>query len=304
MQGLIVGFGSIGKKHAQILKNLGCNICLVTSQKIKDYVCYSTIENALEKESIDYVIIANQTNLHYQVLMCLIQCHYQGIVLVEKPLFSKVEDLPKNNLESVFVAYNLRFHELLIQAKRMIKNEKLITFSAYVGQYLPAWRKGIDYRQCYSAKQEQGGGVLRDLSHELDYSLWLCGPCLSLAAMGGHFSTLEINSEDTYSIIMQCVLCPVVSLHLNYLDKSVRREVIINTEKNTILIDFIKGTINVDGETQFRHSEDMMHTYFRQHQAVINGDFSSFCNLTEGISVMKVIEAAEKAVATKAWINL
>ncbi|HLB41809.1 MAG TPA: Gfo/Idh/MocA family oxidoreductase [Gammaproteobacteria bacterium] len=304
MQGLIIGFGSIGQRHAQVLKSLGCHVCLVTSQKIKDYICYSTIENALKKESIDYVVIANPTHLHYQALIDLIQCNYQGIVLVEKPLFSKIEYLPQNNFLKILVAYNLRFHELLIQTKKIIKNEKLITFSAYAGQYLPTWRKEADYRHCYSAKQEQGGGVLRDLSHELDYSLWLCGPCLDVTAMGGHFSMLEINSDDAYSIVMKCVSCPIVNLHLNYLDRLIRREITINTQNNTIFIDFIKGIVSIDGAIQYRHSDNMMHTYLRQHQALINKDFDSFCSFTEGLSVVKVIEAAEKASTKKVWMNL
>ncbi len=304
MQGLIIGFGSIGKRHAQVLKSLGCNIFLVTSQKIDDYPCYATIENTLEKESIDYVVIANPTYLHYQTLMSLIQCNYQGVVLVEKPLFSKIEYLPHNNQVKILVAYNLRFHELLIQTKKLIENEKLLTFSAYVGQYLATWRKGIDYHHSYSAKKEQGGGVLRDLSHELDYSLWLCGPCLEITAMGGHLSTLEINSDDIYSIMMKCTSCPIVNIHLNYLDRSTRREIIINTQNNTIFVDFIKGIISIDGRIQFQHENDMMHTYVRQHQAILNKDFNYLCSLTEGLSVMKVIEAAEKACATKMWVNV
>src|SRR3990167_9887879 len=175
MRCLIIGYGSIGARHAQILKNLGCDVSLVTSQRNLSYTNFVTIEEALEKQHFNYIIIANPTHKHYETLIKLIQCDYCGIVLVEKPLFSTMMQLPKNNIAKILVAYNLRFCDLLNQAKKLIAEEGLITFSAYVGSYLPAWRQDIDYRNCYSSKKEQGGGALRDLSHELDYSVWFCG---------------------------------------------------------------------------------------------------------------------------------
>jgi hypothetical protein len=62
-----------------------------------------------------------------------------------------------------------------------------ITVSAYVGQDLRDWRPGRDHRTTASATQQAGGGVLRDLSHELDYLLWLFGPWQRVAALGGAY---------------------------------------------------------------------------------------------------------------------
>lgn len=303
MQCLVVGYGSIGKKHAQVLKDLGCHVYLVTSQNVSDYIFYPTIEKALENKSIDYVVIANPTHLHYTALISLIQSNFQGTILIEKPLFSKMEDVPENNFKQIFLAYNLRFHELLINTKKIIANENIISFSVHAGQYLPTWRDR-DYRQSYSAKKEFGGGVLRDLSHELDYCLWLCGPCLYVTALGGHFSQLEINSDDAYFIMMRCASCPMVNLHINYLDRAIRREITINTQHHTIFIDLIKGTLNIDGEIKTCYTEGISHTYFRQHKAVMNGEFDTLCSYSEGVSVMKLIEATEKASASQTWMKL
>ncbi len=301
---LVVGYGSIGKRHVQILKNLGCRVSIVTSQKIEDNTCYATIKEALEETLFDYVIIANPTYLHYSALTQLIKCNYQGVVLIEKPLFFQVERLPENKIQRILVAYNLRFHELLQQANKLIKDQKLITFSAYVGQYLPTWRMGVDYRECYSARKEQGGGVLRDLSHELDYTLWLCGACVDATAVNGHFSHLEINSDDTCSIMMKCTRCPVVNVQVNYLDRFVKREITINTDQHTIFIDFIKEVLTIDGEMQTTCSQEMQKTYVKQHQAVMNEEFDHCCSYSEGLSVMKLIDAAEKASAAQMWVSL
>lgn len=304
MQCLVIGYGSIGKRHASILKNLGCQVSLVSSQKITNFNCYENIETALEKNDIKYVVIANATHLHYTTLIKLIDCHYQNIVLVEKPLFSRIEILPENKFSKVLVGYNLRFHELMLNIKKMIQHENLITFSAYVGQYLPTWRKGTDYRNCYSAKKADGGGVLRDLSHELDYSIWLCGESFNVAAIGGHFSDLEIDSDDVYSIMMQCQFCPIVNLQLNYLDRHIRREITINTQRNTIHLDLIQGILQVNGKVKKQCPDAIIQSYIQQHQAVLKQDFSLCCDYSDGCSVIKLIESIENSANSRTWISV
>ena len=301
---LVIGYGSIGKRHATVLKNLGCQVSIVTAQKIDDFICYENIQQALANKKIEYIVIANPTHLHFQSIMELIACHYQGILLIEKPLFAKVEKLPPNNIAKILVAYNLRFHQLLQQAKELIAHEKLITFSAYVGQYLPTWRKGTDYRYSYSAKKDCGGGVLRDLSHELDYTIWFCGPCIDITSMGGRFSHLEISSEDVFSIIMKCSNCPIVNIHLNYLDRTPRREIIINTTQKTLKIDLIKATLCIDGEVISECIDAVNQSYFQQHQAILNNEFHNFSQYADGMYIMEIIESIEAAATARTWMTL
>lgn len=304
MHGLIIGYGSIGKRHALGLSHLDCEISLVTAQNIHEYPCYSSVSKALACNKIDFVIIANQTHLHHQVLLALIQCGYDGNVIVEKPLFSQCELLPMHAFRHIRVAYNLRFHDLLIETKALLKNEQLVTFSVYVGQYLPSWRPGTDYRVCYSAGKTEGGGVLRDLSHELDYIQWLCGPCHEVVALGGHLSTLDISSDDAYSIIMKNAFCPLVSLQVNYLDRSPKREIVINTQSKTITLDLIKGTLAINGVIVIEQADLGVKTYSQQHIAIVNSQFEHFCSYDEGISVMQLIAAIEKSTVSRQWISL
>ncbi|HLB43551.1 MAG TPA: Gfo/Idh/MocA family oxidoreductase [Gammaproteobacteria bacterium] len=303
MRCLIIGYGSIGKKHTQILKNLGCDVSLVTSQKKLEYKYYSTIEEALEKKHFDYIIISNPTHKHYEALIKLIQYDYRGIVLVEKPLFSTAMPLSKNNIAKILVAYNLRFHELLNHAKKLIRDEKLLTFSAYVGSYLPAWRQKIDYQNCYSAKKEYGGGALRDLSHELDCCIWFCGPSLELTSLGGHFSPLEITSDDSYSILMKNTHCPMANLQMNYLDRHPHRNIIINTTHQSLFIDLINGLLYVNGNIII-NSAGISETYIKQHLAVLNGEFDNFCDYEHGLYLVKLIDIIEYANISQTWVKV
>lgn len=303
MQCLVVGFGSIGRRHAQVLTDLGCKVVLVSSQSITDFACYKNINEALTRHPIDYTVIANPTYLHHQTLIELIHCDYRGVVLIEKPLFINTEVLPPHHFSQILVAYNLRFCELLQTTKSLLSDDKIISFSAYVGQYLPNWRKNIDYKDSYSAKQNQGGGVLRDLSHELDYSQWFCGDVQDVTALGGQFSELEIDSEDIYSIIMRCTHCPVVTIQLNYLDRAPRRDILIHTNRHTFSIDLAQGSVSVDGEIKFQNSHAVAETYYRQHAAALAGKFELFCNYREGLTTVKLIEKITEANTKKQWIT-
>jgi predicted dehydrogenase len=303
MRCLVVGFGSIGKRHAQVLRSLGHDVFLVSSQSVADFVCYTSIEKALENKKIEYVVIANSTHLHFTTLVSLINQNYQGIVLIEKPLFAKTEILPKHNIKKIYVAYNLRFCEPILYAKKFLENEDLISFSAYVGQYLPTWRKNTDYRQSYSAKKSQGGGVLRDLSHELDYSAWICGQIQDVTAIGGKFSDLQIDSDDVYSILMRCSKCPIVNIQINYLDRAPRREILIQTKKNSMFINLMKGEVYLDGEKVAQYVEVFSDTYTNQHKAVINGDERFLCDYENALNTVFLINNIEKANEKKQWIK-
>src|SRR3990167_4205963 len=192
MKCLVIGYGSIGKRHAEILKTFGCHVYLVTQQNIYEHGCFKSIKSAFQRIKFDYVVIANETHLHHDTLLQLIQFDFDGIALIEKPIFSKFTTIPKNKIKKIMVGYNLRFCEPLVSAKKIIEKENLISFSVNVGQFLPTWREN-DYRACYSSQKNLGGGVLRDLSHELDYSLWFCGDSKEVVSMGGQYSDLNIN---------------------------------------------------------------------------------------------------------------
>src|SRR5438552_1408226 len=113
MECLIVGYGSIGKRHAEILSQLNCAVSLVTSQSILEYSCFTALEAAFDKKTYELIIIANPTHLHYHTLKQLILRNYSGIILVEKPLFAQAEHLAYSPSATIFVAYNLRFSMLL-----------------------------------------------------------------------------------------------------------------------------------------------------------------------------------------------
>lgn len=302
MRILIIGYGSIGARHGRVASSLGMSVACVTRNLECPFPRFASISEALETWTPDRVLIANPTSQHGLSLRDLHRAGYTGSVLVEKPVFSSLADAPEPGAGPVYVAYNLRFHPLVQQLRGLIDELELHTAVFQAGQYLPQWRPGSDYRQSYSAHAEMGGGVLRDLSHEIDLALWLCGPSQRVTALGGHFSDLEIDSDDTYSMLSVNQRCPSVSIMINYLEQAPRRQINLNGRGTSIALDLIKGTLSHNADlTQVTVERDV--TYSAQLQAFAEQDASSLCTLQQGLGVVRLIEAAEQASATHRWIT-
>ena len=244
---LIIGFGSIGKRHAVILnkfKKVG-KIFILTRQKIYNYTNIKTLQETKLIDP-DYILICSKTSDHYVHLRFIENNFKNKIILVEKPLFDKNKDLKiKNN--KVFVGYNLRYHPIIKLIKKKIKNKKI--FSIYVSciSYLPHWRKGRDYKYSYSSSKKYGGGALLDLSHEIDYIQWIFGQIKKIDFVKiKKISNLKITSDDYVNLIGK-INKTNFSINFNYFSIYPRREILIDGENFSLQADLINNTIELNG---------------------------------------------------------
>lgn len=300
MKALVIGYGSIGQRHARLLKEMGIDVSIVSRRNFNSPNFYNSLESALQKNTFNYIVISNETVSHAETLRELIGHQYAGHILIEKPLFMKLEQINFDH-SMTFVAYNLRFHPLIQSLRTYLNNEEVISVNAYVGQYLPSWRPNADYTKGYSASKARGGGVLRDLSHELDYLMDLFGEWQSLVAVIDKISDLDIESEDYVQLSYSTNQNTRVTVELNYLDHITQRYVVVQTNSKTVKIDFVNNSINCNGELQQLVPIDRDYTYKKQHEAVLN-DSSLCCSFAQGVRVVNMIEAAEKSSLLKEWV--
>ena len=297
----VVGAGSIGTRHQRILKQLGHQVSVV-SAKSPDAE-FRSLSEALAKQSFDYVVIASQTSPHFHDFTTLIDSEFTGRVLIEKPLFAKTHRLNAIKFSFAAVGYNFRFHPATAWLKDTLPElGELSSANLYVGKYLPTWRPNTDYRQSSSARDISGGGVLHDLSHELDIAQNLFGDWRKLTALGGKYSNLDIETTDTFSILMQTKDCPIVSIQMNYLDRIDQRFVTVNGNNGTILVDLIANTARFN-ESEFKFDVNHDDSYIAQHRAVITGDSKSLCSLDDALKVVAMIESIEKSVRKQKWVS-
>jgi len=302
MKALVIGYGSIGERHARLLGQLGMSVAVVSRRPVEAPNLYPSIEAAMTGFAPDYVVIASRTSEHRDDLGALKDTGFDGILMMEKPVFDNGDGGAEGLAGPAYAGFNMRFHPVLRRFRELVAETTPFAVQAYVGQYLPDWRKGADYRERYSAIKALGGGVLRDCCHELDYLNWIFGGWGRLTAIGGHFSNLEIDSDDVFSLLIETVRCPAVSLHMNYLDDTLHRHVLALTDKGSIRADIAAGTVTHAGGTEhFTLERD--DTYIAQHEAALRGDTSILCTLEEGLDVMRMIDAAETSAACGAWVS-
>lgn len=303
MKALVVGYGSVGKRHARLLSQRGCSVGVVSRRDVEVEPRYPTLESAFENQVPRYVVVANRTAEHVDTLKELSRLSFSGKVLVEKPLAERTCRVPDDLPYDAFVAYNFRFHPILRALRQRLGNETIVSVDAYAGQYLPDWRPGRDYRQTYSAHQDKGGGVLRDLSHELDYLTWILGGWNRVAALGGQFSSLEIDSDDVFTLLLETPRCPATVLQLNYLDRDTHRTVRVNTSDHTFELNLIENVLSIDGKQLDSRDIEADRTYRKEHEALLEGATETLCTLEQGKEVMELIEAAERSATTHTWIE-
>jgi CMP-N,N'-diacetyllegionaminic acid synthase len=243
MKALIIGYGSIGERHHRILQqNLNFqDVHLVTHRKHSDAIALS-LNDIKDLKDYDYFVISNETHLHEKTLRELSSIVNNKKIFCEKPL---VKVPPQKNLRqnSLFVGYLLRYHPMLQKLKSMINNKNVLSIHCYCGQYLPCWRPKSDYRQSYSAQRHRGGGVILDLSHELDLIQYLGGEITSTYSISKKLSNLEIDTEDCSHIIGTNINYGTFSCTIDYISKFKKRTLCLHTESDSYELDFIQDTL-------------------------------------------------------------
>ena len=289
---LVMGYGSIGKRHAKILKNKFNikNIYIYTKQKIKQY---NTIENLSDIKKINpsYFIISSPTSQHYNHLRFIERNFRNKKILVEKPLFDKFKNLNirKNN---VFVGYNLRYNPLIKYLKKILSNKKIIDIKIFCNSYLPYWRKKRDYKKSSSASKFFGGGVILDLSHELDYVRYLFGNVSIKFIVKGKFSNLRINTEDLLKLYGK-IKKTNLSIDLNYYSKIERRTLSIDGMNFSIFADLKKNYLKVKTNKSYyikKFANTVDDSYVLQHKEILLGKPKLVCNYRFALDTMKLID--------------
>lgn len=299
MRTLILGHGSIGRRHALVLsRDLGHRVEVVTRREAPGFASFPDLAAAGDLDRFDYFVVASATHLHHAHLAALDAAVRDRIILVEKPLFFR-EARFATGRNAVFVGYNLRFHPALRMARDLLQPLAVAAADVQVGEYLPWWRPETDYRSGYSARRAEGGGVVLDLSHELDYVQWLFGPLTRLAALAGHWSCLEIDSDDYAAVLGVTARRVAVTVTMDYLSMVPVRTMLARAREGTVHLDLRQGRVTFGGpdrriRTWDFQPEDRDHSYREMHRAVLEGEGRDVCTLAEGLAVMRTIQAIQR----------
>lgn len=301
----MVGLGSIGRRHIQnleeVLTNRGISFQIDALRNTNKEL--GSVGSRIEKEyfsmeelpeDYDIIFITNPTSLHYKFITGLASKTHH--MFIEKPVFDKL-DYPLEEIQTYpggiyYVACPLRHTGLISFAKKLVSSQKVISVRAICSSYLPEWRKGVDYRQVYSARKDMGGGVSLDLIHEWDYLSYLFGLPEDVVRISGHYSSLEIDSEDITLYIAR-YQDKLVEVHLDYFGRESSRVLELYTNQEKYVLDFgrnvIEKTSAAGREEIFLKKEDFYKNEMEYFIDCIQGKAHNFNSMEEAYRLMKLV---------------
>jgi len=325
---LVVGSGSIARRHIANIKALfsqatvGCVSASgreLTLEEVGADIVYSNIEEALSAEPM-LAIIASPAPLHVDQAAKFLRT---GIpVLIEKPLSDSLESFARAgevllaNSTKIEVAYNLRFMPSAIRLKALLDEQilgRIHSVSIEVGQYLPDWRPATDYRENVSARKELGGGVLLELSHELDYLTWLFGTFNSVYCVASNSGTLNVDVEDSAHAILSREDGLVASVQLDFLQRVPTRICKIIGESGTLVWNLLQnsiflGTANNSEDIIFSdpnyNRNDMYLEEISHFVKVAVGERMPQVSIYQALDTLRLIEALRHSSVTRKVVDI
>ena len=327
MKFLIAGTGSIGQRHLKNLQALGHEVLVwdadpaqLAAARALGGMVVAGLDAGLERAP-DGLLVCTPPASHLAIATrgVLADVH----VFVEKPLAAdptgvdELIALARKRSRVILVGCNLRFFRSLRRVKSLIEEGRIgrvVSARADCGFYLPSWRPGRDYRQTYSARAHDGGGILLDAIHEFDYLQWLLGDVTEIFCIAGRWSRLEIDVEDLAEVSLRFASGALAQLHLDYLRRSYMRSCELIGETGVIHWDYLTRRVEVyagepDRWEGYREPIDDNHSEMfveemRHFIRCIEGQDAPLVDGADALASLRLVEAAKASAAGRAWVTL
>ncbi|MFH0851551.1 MAG: Gfo/Idh/MocA family oxidoreductase [Candidatus Peregrinibacteria bacterium] len=259
---LIVGLGSIAKKHIAALRALGTDATLFALRSLPGAEVVEHVRNIRSLDELpappDFAIISNPTHLHFSSIQQVLplRCPF----FIEKPVVRTLAEaeqllslLPGDVL--TYVACHLRHHPCLQFVREHLNGAhgKINEVNAYCGSYLPDWVPGKDWRKSFRFDSTQSGGVHMELIHEMDYVFWLFGKPSDVSHTLRNVSSLKMSAPD-YAHYVLGFDSFTATITLNYFRRDAKRTLAILFEDQTWLVDLLRFTVETNGKILFSSS--------------------------------------------------
>jgi predicted dehydrogenase len=257
---LIIGCGSIGRRHARNAKKLGAELVLCDinealmrnlSAELGGIPYYKDYLRAVDETGVIAAVVATPSSLHVEMAIDLAK---RGIhMLVEKPLSNSTKGtdvllkIVQERSLTAMMAQSFRFHEGFLALKHLLSKNtigKVYHVSLNSGWYLPDWHVYKDYRLEYSARRSLGGGVtLTNFSHTFDTFRWLFGEIEDILGWKTKLGSLEIDVKGSEFCLLQTEQGIIITRSSDFLSRLPKNDMIIIGSHGHILANFNKSQL-------------------------------------------------------------
>jgi predicted dehydrogenase len=321
---LIAGFGSIGARHLRLARSLLPHAQILVMRHRGDQQvpvgadgCVNTLEQALAFRP-EAAVIAGPSTMHAALALPLAKAGAH--LLIEKPIDASSEQIPQllnacdENRCLLLVGYNLRFLPSLRAFRDAVHRGqagRILSVRAEVGQYLPSWRPAIDYRDSVSASRKLGGGVLLELSHEIDYLRWIFGELVWVKAAAARQSALEIDVEDCAHLVFgfrpdDAHHQLMVRLDLDFIRHDTSRSCVAIGDAGSLRWNGLTGVVDFfaasDSTWQTiaslpNNGDESYLAQWRHFLACIAGEEAPLTSGIDGLRALQAVEAARQSAS-------
>jgi len=289
MRALIIGFGSIGQRHLRNLRDLVPGLdAIVLRRSSGEPVAGATVVRDLDAAlRLDpaLAVVATPSAVHVETLEVLIAAGVPSYV--EKPVVTTARDVERIRRvlaakpdERHLTGFNLRLLPSLRMARNLVQEGRLGTIarsSFSAGQWLPDWRKSSDHRVSYSGHKSEGGGVIFDLSHELDAARYFLGEIALESCIAMHLPSLEVDAESAAVMVGRAASGGLVTVNVDYVARRPIRRYELVGDKATLVWDLgnrrleIHDATGLDVVTDQATDFDVGATYVEAMCGFVNG---------------------------------
>lgn len=314
----IVGIGGWGKNHVRVLATL-------KSEGIIDYVGIADISDELlkkmkkmfsidyatkdlrdlaENDSIDGIIIATPTPLHYEHAKIVLE--HDKHVLVEKPLTSSINEaielmhLAKEKRKIITVGFLLRFSPAILYARDAIKRGVLGNIISISSKRTSLWpNRKLDVE------------IIRDLAiHDIDLVRFLTDTKpKSVFAIGGS----KVHGIIDHSAILfgyektDATKLPVL-IEASWVTPFKIRRLEITGDKGSAVIELLQHKITIAHEneilTPILKPREPLFEEDKNFALSIAGKEKPLVTVEDGIIALKACEAALESIKLGKLINI
>lgn len=319
---LILGCGSIGKRHIKNLIKIGCNPKKITGldpridrlnqvKKLGISTTSSSLKKLLKKEKFFASIVCSPTNFHIKqgILLAKNNIH----ILMEKPLCNnlqgskKLEKILKKNKVFFMIAYIFRFNPMIEKVKNLIKRKsigKVLYVRGEFSEYLPDWHPWENYRNFYMAKKSMGGGSILDQSHLFDIMHFIFGDFKEVIGFNSKISNLQVKADDVSEMILKFKSGLIASLHTDMFGRKHRKDFEIKGINGNISCDFYKQEVTFYNSKNkktkifknfFNDPNSIYIKELKHFFSCINKKTKSIATFDDSVKTMKLILATCKS---------
>lgn len=318
VKGLLVGYGSIGRRHLDNLHALGVRDWAVvrTGNSTLEFSppgpvrSYSDLAAALGSEAPDFAVIANPSSLHVAATTACIEAGCA--ILVEKPLADRPDGLDElvalaeQRAAKILVGFQFRFHPAVLRMAQLVRDRTMgqpLHARVVWGEYLPSMHPWEDWRVGYAARADLGGGVHHTICHPFDYLRLIFGPPSVDSARLTTNGPLGLPVAEAADIGLSFAGGLTVALHLDYWARPSVHRVEIICADGTISWDYISGEFRIWDESvaQWRIEDlpavdDRNNLFVAEAKHlldVVRGDAPPVCTISDGVAAARLCFAAE-----------